>query len=555
MKLHTIYTGITSIYFVVLVMACGTESTVENTPPSSVSISAELEEVNPSFTYLFSGSAKDREFDELTYTWTFTGSSEQKSGKEVTHSFEKNKNFVVTLTVSDGKQEATDSIEINTTVSTVSIDPATTFQTIEGFGGFGAGKPWWTSPPFFDQDFVQQVTEDLGLTILRDNIPTGFEFENDNDDPFELNLDGFNLNEDKPEQDGPLADHFEYLIAMKEAGVEKFITSIWSPPAWMKECNCVRGEESDAPDPNETDHKLDPDNYQEFAEYCVAYIKVLKEQTGIDLYALSVQNEPAFKQTFASSVYSSEELAEVIKIVGKRFEEEGIDTKLFFPEDVVFFPRIKGFIDAVIEDDSARAFSDIIAIHNYNTDGVSPGDNGPTNWAQTDEIAREYGHHVWMTETSGFEANWEGAMTYAQSMYNALKFGKVNAWVFWSLSSSDPKFALISEGTPNPVYHVSKQFYRFVRPGAVQVQSESDNSDILVLAYKHPEQQSETIILVNLATIGKAVSISSGVSASNFQQITSSEEMKTEEVGSVNSGDTVLLPAQSITTLSTQQDF
>lgn len=552
MNVLSISIKFTGVLLFVLQMACGTESSIINSPPSSVSISAELEEVNPSFTYTFNGSAKDREFDELTYTWTFSGSSDRKSGKEITQSFEKNKNFTVILTVSDGKEEAADSIEINTTVSSVSVDPGTRFQKVEGFGGFGAAKPWWTSPPFFDQDFVQQVTGDLGLTILRDNIPSGFEFENDNDDPFDLNLDGFNLTEDKPEQDGPLADHFEYLIAMKEAGVEKFITSIWSPPAWMKECNCVRGEESDAPDPNETDHKLDSTNYQEFAEYCVAYVKVLKEQTGIDLYALSVQNEPAFVQTFASSVYSPEELAEVIKIVGNRFEEEGIDTKLFFPEDVVFFSRIKGFIDAVIEDDSARTFSDIIAIHNYNTDGVSPGDNGPTNWAQTDEIARQYSHQVWMTETSGFEANWEGAMTYAQSMYNALKFGKTNAWVFWSLSSSDPKFSLISDGTPNPVYHISKQFYRFVRPGAVQVKSESDDSDLLVLAYNHPEQQTETIILINLATVGKAVNISSGVSTSSFQQITSSEEMKTEEVGSVHTGDDILLPAQSITTLSNQ---
>lgn len=32
----------------------------------------------------------------------------------------------------------------------------------------------------------------------------------------------------------------------------------------------------------------------EFAKMCVAYIKIIKQQTGIDIYALSIQNEPGF---------------------------------------------------------------------------------------------------------------------------------------------------------------------------------------------------------------------------------------------------------------------
>lgn len=540
-----------SILLVLFLLACGTEG-ADNVPPSSVSLKTELVEVNP-FTFSFTASAIDGNFDPLTYTWDFGEGTVREGREKETFTYEENQEYTVTVTVSDGNGgQASTSQQISTMVHDITIDPSTTLQTIEGFGGFGAQKPWWKNPPFYDQAFVDRLINDLGLTILRDNIPTGFEYQNDNDDPYTLNLDGFNLYDDKPEQDGPLGDHFDYLRAMRQAGVEKFITSIWSPPAWMKQCNCVRGEEAAAPDPSNTDHKLDPRYYQEFAEYCVAYIKVLKQETGIDLYALSLQNEPAFVQSYASSVYSPEALRDVIKVVGKRFEEEGIGTKIFAPEDVAYFPRVKEYLVAIENDDSARAYTDILAIHNYKTDGVNPGDQGPSNWAETYGIAQANSQQVWMTETSGFEDTWDGAMNLSQSIYNALKYGKINAWVFWSLSSPDPQYSLISDGDPNPVYYVSKHFYRYIRPGAVQLQSSSDNDDILVLAYRHPSGGTETVILINLSESGKAVKISSNDFPSILQGLRSSESEQSKVTGEINTQNILLLPGRTITTYYTE---
>jgi O-glycosyl hydrolase len=38
-----------------------------------------------------------------------------------------------------------------------------------------------------------------------------------------------------------------------------------------------------------------PSMYDEFAEMCWAYITLLKENYGVDVYALSVQNEPELR--------------------------------------------------------------------------------------------------------------------------------------------------------------------------------------------------------------------------------------------------------------------
>jgi glucuronoarabinoxylan endo-1,4-beta-xylanase len=108
---------------------------------------------------------------------------------------------------------------------------------------------------------------------------------------------------------------------------------------------------------------LKTENYHEFAEMCVAYIKIIKQQTGIDVYALSVQNEPRFSQFYASAVYSGEALRDVVKVVGKRFKDEGIQTKLFLPEDIGWLGSVESMLKPTLEDPEARQYADIIAVH------------------------------------------------------------------------------------------------------------------------------------------------------------------------------------------------
>ena len=80
----------------------------------------------------------------------------------------------------------------------------------------------------------------------------------------------------------------------------------WSPPGWMKTNGSVGGGDKDP-----SKNKLRPDMRAEFAEFCVAYVRALKE-AGIGLYGLSLQNEMYFSQDFASCQYTSQEMVDLI---------------------------------------------------------------------------------------------------------------------------------------------------------------------------------------------------------------------------------------------------
>jgi O-glycosyl hydrolase len=82
----------------------------------------------------------------------------------------------VKVKVSDGKS---DPVEVNTAINTktyaIVANSNQQYQVIEGFGGFGAQMEYWAGGPFTSPDFVNTLINDLGLTILRDNIPSNFE--------------------------------------------------------------------------------------------------------------------------------------------------------------------------------------------------------------------------------------------------------------------------------------------------------------------------------------------------------------------------------------------
>lgn len=387
----------------------------------------------------------------------------------------------------------------------VDIDPQRRYQVVEGFGGFGAEKVWWDSEPFYTDEFVDLMINDLGLTILRDNLPIGFEPVNDNDDPLVIDYSGFNMSEDHPGADSHLGEHIPYLRAMHEAGMEKLVVSVWSPPIWMKH-NDHRGNGSDTKErrtsappytytPDETSNQLRAELYEEFAEYCVAYIRVLKRETGIDLYAISLQNEPRFSQFYASAVYDPKSLVELVKVVGRRFERENIDTRIFMPEDVQSLDAVLSYINALVKDPEASRYTDIIATHNYRSDGIRPSDTSATNWRATLEVTKAHNKQLWMTETSGFEPNTiEGGMRLAKSIYNALKYGEVSAWIYWQMGGKD---FIDKSGNKTYLYDVSKQFYRHIPPDSVRVAANSSHDDLLVVAFEKPNDNTQAMVLIN----------------------------------------------------------
>jgi glucuronoarabinoxylan endo-1,4-beta-xylanase len=531
------------------ILSCKKASTSapENHAPV-VQLAASLTSVNP-FTYSFTATASDVEGDKLSYSWDFGDGSTKNGNNKEDHTYSTNKSYTIKVSVSDDKASpVTSSTTINTTVVNISFDASKKYQTMQGFGGFGAQDVYWSNGPFTSSSFVNDVINDLGLTILRDNIPTNFEDVNDDNDPNTTNLANFHY--------GSFTDHIQYLKDMKAAGLQKLIISCWSPPAWMKTNNNVNGLKADAPtyNPNPTaqDNQLRTDMYDEFAERCVAYIKIVKQETGIDVYAISLQNEPRFTEPYESCVFNGEALRDLIKVVGKRFAEDGITTKIFMPEDIGYLDGVSSMVQPTLNDAEARKYTSIIAVHGYALDGVTANSPDAQTWQTMYSWGTQYNMPLWMTETSGYSNDMTGAMDLSKAMYTAINFGNVSAWLYWELSQQTiDEFSLMSSsGGKSKRYYVSKNFYHYIRPGDYRIKCDADdNSNIYALSFKNDTANTTTIVLINDNTTDVAIKLSGSNLPAQFNKYVTSANDDCKDYGVINSSDAILLPANSVVTL------
>ena len=103
---------------------------------------------------------------------------------------------------------------------------------------------------------------------------------------------------------------------MKEAekrGCTRFMSTVWSPPAWMKTNNNVIGGH------------LRPDNLS-------MYVRGYKEHHGIDIYAISLANEPDVTVRYSSCYWTGKEFHDFLKFLIPVFERDKITAKVIVGE-------------------------------------------------------------------------------------------------------------------------------------------------------------------------------------------------------------------------------
>lgn len=440
--------------------------------------------------------------------------------------------------------------------STVTVNKATTYQNIDGFGGFAE----LTDEFINDPAYVKMIINDLGATIIRDLMPQDFEKSNENNDPMKLDMTKMNFN-------GEVKKRLSALKALKaEADAKgepiKFLTTIWSPAGWMKYTNTesstdpiwnrlITSEEELAK--GGTDEVI-KDMKDELAEYIQAYLTNAKKE-GVEMYALSIQNELAFPQPYPSCVYSPEAYANTMAVVGKRLKDNNVNALLLGPEDIGDLGRFAQYVNAISANANALQYFGISAVHAYATDAVTAGSQSASIWDGMYKVSnRKKKVPFWQTETSGYGTDYEAAMKIGRAMYIALKFGKVSAWLFWGLSHPQaPEGLTAADKKPTARYYVSKNFYRYVRPGAVSVDAVSSDADVLSLAFQHNDKKTLSVVLINNSPDSeKKVNLKFAANTStptSFIQYTTSATDNCVSKGSVNADATITLPKYSVTTL------
>src|SRR5438132_555817 len=236
---------------------------------------------------------------------------------------------------------------------------------------------------------------------------------------------------------------------MQARGVTKFLASTWSAEPWMKSNNL-----------NTDGGSLRPDMYAEFAEYLSAITQIAKNNYGINLSAISLQNEPYFVEPYESTTYRTNQLRETLRAVMRKFAHDGVTTPIVLPEDLIFEDRNKWYASRIMDDPETSKFVGAFAGHGL-----------LQHWDQIRDTLAPYGREFWMTETSGTQPNWQGAMGVANSIVNAIGTANASTYLYWQFSevSTNATKSLMIDGQPTPKYYAAKQFYRWIRPGMVHV--------------------------------------------------------------------------------------
>ncbi|MCC5932506.1 MAG: hypothetical protein JJU28_24895 [Cyclobacteriaceae bacterium] len=455
------------------------------------------------------------------------------------------------------------------------IDFGTSFQTMQGFGFFGGRDVWWgsqNSHHFFNDAWLDQVIGDLGMSMWRNELYP-------HNPPNEITASSQDAHWEKQK---PLVQALKSKADEMEVDLRIILTA-WTPPgafkwnswgySWPGDVNAQRGpgdqgdfwpERGDMAESNNSG-SLNPNKYQEFAKWWVDALDMYKD-IGVDVFAISLQNEPAFKQFFNSCFYTTHWYAEMINAVVPRIKEAYPDVLIFGSEHMLLnegrSSDFQWFYHQRLKDDpTAMNYIDALAVHGY-LDGVnaSSGTELSQYWSNHKrEFSEPSGKMAWMTETSGYVDAWEGsgdkpgAFGMAIDMATGILFGDVSAWVYWqgSALSGIDEFNLMSDLTKGKKYYASRNYYHFIRPGAVRVAASSENEGVTLLAFKHEDHQTQTLLVLNTKNEEVPVSLNiEGMEINGpFEIFVSSNEENCAFKGQRNADEVIVLPSRSIVTL------
>ncbi len=436
------------------------------------------------------------------------------------------------------------SFGLSLNAATVTVDRTTQYQTIEGLGaGIHSFQAWKErqGPFYVDVDldaigFYDTLVSQLGITLIR-RLEEGTE-EVDSGSLMITSYFGRQLMHEK-----------KFLeAAQRQNEPMLYIASVLSPPAYMKVSDTVPGLFEAAPNYNTTDCRL-RDGYDDaFAGFVVRYLQAVRDSLGVEQHYLSIQNEPAFQEPYASCVYNGPRYTSVTKAVGQALQNAGLSTGLFGAEHMAWaFPNT--FENFVRQDGTALAYMHAWAVHGYR-DGVAADTGSFGGSTPTDKA-------LWMSETSGESYgttvdDWAGAMTLGGNMLAYLRNARISAWNFLHIMvNGNPDdaagSALYYDGQPTAKGYVATHFYRYIRPGARQVASTIGGAGVEAVAFWHEGNQCLAVVLRNPGA-ATTVSLAGADLPAQMEFVVSTQADKLV-TSTVDPTSSLSLPATSIATL------
>ncbi|WP_447640133.1 MULTISPECIES: glycoside hydrolase family 30 protein [Chitinophagaceae] len=412
-------------------------------------------------------------------------------------------------------KKTTAQLPTDNTAGTITIDPSTTYQTMDGFGYAltgGSAQHITAMSTTARQAFLTEMfdsTNGIGVSYLRISIGAS-----DLDaTPFSYDDLPDNVSTDNSLQYFSIAKDKQTLIPVLKQILQinphiKIMGSPWSPPVWMKDNkNTIGG-------------KLKTDCYDVYARYFVKYIQAMKAE-GINIDAITIQNEPLNPANNPSlDMQADEQLAFVKSALGPVFQTNNIATKIIVYDHNADRPD---YPITILNDPDAAKYIDGSAFHLYN--------------GNIDAVGTV--HDKFPQKNLYFTEQWVGASS--SNLNDNLSWhteniiiGATRNWcktaLEWNISSN-PTLTPHTPGgcteclgavtingnniTRNAAYYIIAHASKLVRPGAVRIGTNT-LTGLPNVAFKNPDG---TIILIVLNKKTTSATFNISVNGKTFNTI------------------------------------
>lgn len=366
---------------------------------------------------------------------------------------------------------------------TLSIDQSKEMQSIIGFGGAFTESSAYNLLRINKEQRLKAIkayfdpVDGLGYTIGRVSIH-GCDFSLNSYlyiDDYDDSLDSFSIKRDQP-----IIDLIKDASAIRQQNI-KILASPWTPPFWMKDNHLpIKGG------------KLLPKYDQIWANYFVKFIKAYEEK-GVDVFSITVQNEPMAAQRWDSCVFEAIDEARFVKVLGKTLEKHNLKQNIYIWDHNR--DQMLERATEILKDKEAYKYVYGTAFHWYDQEEFDEvrktHDAFPDKHLIFTEGCQENGPHL---------GDYAVGERYGRNILNDLK-NYNEGYIDWNLFLDDV-------GGPNHVnnlcsapihikvfneeiyrnisYYYIGHFSKYIKPQAIQIESKGDK-DLYYIAFKNPD--------------------------------------------------------------------
>ncbi|KAK3692727.1 glycoside hydrolase superfamily, partial [Podospora appendiculata] len=401
---------------------------------------------------------------------------------------------------------------------TVAVDLSKTFQTIDGFGFSLAFQRANLITNMSDKqkqrellDLLFNRTTGAGFSIIRNGIGSSPDSSSDHMNTFAPKNPGGPKAATNYQWDGK--DSGQLWVsqeAVNTYGVRNIYADAWSAPGYMK----TNGNEANGGSIcGVTGATCSSGDWrQAYADYLVAYVNFYKA-AGVNVTHLGFLNEPEYSAGYASMRSSGAQAADFIKVLYPTLQAANLTDQVGIVccDSEGWGNQVQ--MTSAIKSANAESMLKTITSHTY-----TGGPSGAMNTRLP----------VWLSEQCDLNGGWStswysngGAgdgLTWANNVYSAVVSNNVSGFVFWygvQWPNPNTNEKLIKVDNKTNTYEVAKRLWafanwsRYVRPGAVRVNTSGAPSGVKTAAFKNVDG---SIAVVAISSSASAVAVSIKIS-------------------------------------------